>query len=66
MWGVGPVTRARLAEIDVHTIGQLAKVPGWSLERLLGRTARDKPTALAWNHDPREIKTNRRARSAGG
>jgi DNA polymerase-4 len=22
MWGVGPVTRARLAEIGVHTIGQ--------------------------------------------
>jgi hypothetical protein len=27
MWGVGPVTRARLAEIGVHTIGQLAKTP---------------------------------------
>jgi DNA polymerase-4 len=27
MWGVGPVTRARLAEIGVHTIGQLAKMP---------------------------------------
>src|SRR5213596_355016 len=37
MWGVGPVTRARLAEIGVHTIGQLAKMPGYSLERLLGR-----------------------------
>src|SRR5436853_5420729 len=33
MWGVGPVTRARLAEIGVQTIGQLAKVPGHSLER---------------------------------
>jgi DNA polymerase-4 len=65
MWGVGPVTRARLAEIDVHTIGQLAKVPGWSLERLLGRAASDKLTALAWNRDPREIKTQRRAQSAG-
>src|SRR5207247_1123334 len=39
MWGVGPVTRARLAEIGVHTIGQLAKMPGYSLERLLGRAA---------------------------
>src|SRR6478752_8346454 len=34
MWGVGPVTKARLAEIGVHTIGQLAQTPGWSLERL--------------------------------
>src|SRR5882724_11327700 len=65
MWGVGPVTRARLAEIDVHTIGQLAQVPGWSLEQLLGRAARDKLTALAWNSDPREIKRQRRAHSAG-
>jgi DNA polymerase-4 len=65
MWGVGPVTRARLAEIDVHTIGQLAQVPGWSLEQLLGRAAGDKLSALASNRDPREIKTHRRARSAG-
>src|SRR6516225_5684820 len=56
MWGVGPATKARLAEINVHTIGQLAKVPGWSIERLLGRAARDKLTALAWNRDPREIR----------
>jgi DNA polymerase IV len=64
MWGVGPVTRARLAEIGVHTIGQLARM-GWSLERLLGRAAGEKLTALAWNRDPREIKTHPRARSAG-
>jgi DNA polymerase-4 len=65
MWGVGPVTRARLAEIGVHTIGQLAKMPGWSLERVLGRAAGEKLAALAWNRDPREIKTHSRARSAG-
>jgi DNA polymerase IV len=65
MWGVGPVTRARLAEINVHTIGQLAQVPGWSLEQLLGRAAGDKLSALASNRDPRQIKTHRRARSAG-
>jgi DNA polymerase IV len=65
MWGVGPVTKARLATIDVHTIGQLAKVPGWPLEQLLGRAATDKLSALAWNRDPREIETHRRAHSAG-
>src|SRR5262249_4783040 len=65
MWGVGPVTRERLAEIGVTTIGQLARMPGWSLERLLGRAAGEKLTALAWNRDPREIKTHRRAHSAG-
>jgi DNA polymerase-4 len=65
MWGVGPVTRARLAEIGVATIGQLAEMPGGSLERLLGHAAGEKLTALAWNRDPRQIKTRHRARSAG-
>src|ERR1700761_9338598 len=35
MWGVGPATKARLAATGIHTIGQLARVPGWSLEQLL-------------------------------
>jgi DNA polymerase-4 len=65
MWGVGPVTKARLNEIGVSTIGQLAKTPGWSLERLLGPAASEKLAALAWNRDPREIATQRRAHSAG-
>ncbi|HYZ43076.1 MAG TPA: DNA polymerase IV [Stellaceae bacterium] len=65
MWGVGPVTKARLAEIGVLTIGQLAKTPGWSLEQLLGPAVGGKLSALAWNRDPREIETHRRARSAG-
>src|SRR5262249_15040206 len=47
MWGVGPVTRARLAKIGVHTIGELAKMPGWSLERIVGRATGEKLTALA-------------------
>lgn len=65
MWGVGPVTRARLAAHDVYTIGQLARMPGRSLERLLGQAAGEKLSALAWNCDPREIRTHRRAQSAG-
>jgi DNA polymerase-4 len=65
MWGVGPVTRARLAGIGVTTIRQLANTPGWSLERLLGPAAGEKLSALAWNRDAREIKSRRRARSAG-
>ena len=65
MWGVGPVTRARLAEIGVLTIGQLADTPGRSLEKLLGRAVGGKLGALAWNRDPREIETHHRARSVG-
>jgi DNA polymerase IV len=62
---VGPMTRARLAEIGVQTIGQLANLPGWSLERIVGRAVGEKLAALAWNRDPREIRTHHRARSAG-
>ena len=65
MWGVGPVTKARLAEIGVLTIGQLAKTPGWSLRAAARSGAGEKLAALAWNRDPREIKTHRRAHSAG-
>src|SRR5215467_10398986 len=55
MWGVGPVTKARLAEIGVVTIGQLARTPGWSLERVLGPATSEKLTALAWNRDQRDV-----------
>jgi DNA polymerase IV len=65
MWGVGPVTKARLAAIGVETIGQLANIPGWSLERLLGPAAGEKLSALAWNRDSRQVKSRGRARSAG-
>ncbi len=54
MWGVGPVTKARLADIGVCTIGQLARTPRRSLTQLLGP-----------NCDPREIRSHRRAGSAG-
>jgi DNA polymerase-4 len=65
IWGVGPATGARLAQIGVHTIGQLAKLPERSLERLLGHAAGEKLTALAWNRDSRVVKTHRRVQSAG-
>ena len=65
IWGVGPVTSARLVQIGVHTIGQLAKLPERSLERLLGHAAGEKLTALAWNCDLRVVTTHRRVQSAG-
>jgi DNA polymerase-4 len=65
MWGVGPVTEARLAEAGIATIGQLASAPGRSLDLLLGPAAGEKLGALAWNRDPRAIVTDRRGRSAG-
>jgi DNA polymerase-4 len=65
MWGVGPVAQARLAETGILTIGQLATASPGAVARLLGKAAGEKLTALAWNRDPREIVTRRRAHSAG-
>ena len=65
MWGVGPVAKARLAEIGVTTIGQLAHTPERQLQPLLGRELPNKLLALAWNRDPRELRTQHCARSAG-
>jgi DNA polymerase-4 len=65
MWGVGPVTKARLAGAGVLTIGQLARTPGRSLEGLLGHALGEKLGSLAWNRDPRQIRTHHRARSVG-
>ena len=42
MWGVGPVTRAKLADQGIVTIGQLAASSPRSLERLLGQAQGEK------------------------
>ncbi len=65
MWGVGPAVRLRLADMGVSTIGQLAATPGWSLERILGRAVGGKLAALSRNQDPRQVVSQRRARSVG-
>src|SRR5262249_42823809 len=65
MWGVGPATKARLAEVGITTIGELAERSPKSVERVLGRAAGEKLSALAWNRDPRKLETGRRAQSAG-
>jgi len=65
MWGVGPATRARLADAGIRTIGELARSSPGAMERLLGRAAGRKLRALAWNSDPRQIQRARRAQSAG-
>jgi len=65
MWGVGPATKERLALNGIETIGQLAQSSPQAMQRVLGKAAGRKLTALAWNKDPREIQTHRRATSAG-
>jgi DNA polymerase-4 len=65
MWGVGPKTKTRLIDLGIETIGELAQTSPASLERVLGRAAGGKLSSLAWNKDPREIQSHRRAHSAG-
>jgi DNA polymerase-4 len=65
MWGVGPRTEERLAQIGVATIGQLAVHSPERVEQVLGHAAGRKLTALAWNRDPRQVQSRRRAQSAG-
>jgi DNA polymerase IV len=41
LWGVGPKTAARLAEVDVQTIGDLARCPESDLVHLFGKNGHD-------------------------
>ncbi len=41
LWGVGPKTSARLNELGIHTIGDIARWPEYELIRLFGENGRD-------------------------
>ena len=41
LWGVGPKTSARLSELGIHTIGDIARWPESELVRLFGENGRD-------------------------
>ena len=65
VWGIGPVTRQRLAERGIYRIGQLAASPDGALQSLLGRALGAKVGALAANDDQRRVKPQGRAGSVG-
>jgi DNA polymerase-4 len=65
VWGIGPVTRQRLAERGIYCIGQLAASPDGALQSLLGRALGAKVGALAANDDQRRVKPQGRAGSVG-
>jgi DNA polymerase-4 len=65
LWGVGAVTRSRLAACGIHTIGDLAETSPDVLRRLLGEAAGGKLSALAANVDPRSVAAPVAARSVG-
>ncbi|MCJ7725629.1 MAG: DNA polymerase IV [Acidimicrobiia bacterium] len=65
IWGVGPVTRERLAGYGIRSVGDLAAVPVDALAAWLGIGAGRHLHALAWNQDPRPVTRGRRAGSVG-
>jgi DNA polymerase-4 len=65
LWGVGPTTQAKLAELGIHTVADLATTSEVVLARRLGAGSAAHLHALAWNRDPRRVTPRRRARSVG-
>jgi DNA polymerase-4 len=65
LWGVGPVTAARLGERDITTVGEVARLGEPALVRLLGRASGRHLHALANNRDPRLVRPGRRRGSVG-
>jgi DNA polymerase IV len=65
LWGVGPVTAAKLRELGINTVGEVARIPEGVLVSMLGRAAGRHLHALAHNRDPRPVRPRRRRRSMG-
>jgi DNA polymerase-4 len=62
LWGVGPKTAARLAELGIHTIGDIARWPEADLVRRFGEHGRDL-ARHARGQDDREIVTEHETKS---
>jgi len=62
LWGVGPKTSARLTELGIHTIGDIANWPEKELVNLFGENGRD-----LWHHaqgiDNRPVTTESETKS---
>jgi DNA polymerase-4 len=65
LWGVGPVTSAKLRDRGIRTVGQVARVGEPALVAMLGAHAGRHLDALAHNRDPRRVVTGRRRKSIG-
>lgn len=65
LWGVGPKTQSKLAELGVATIGDLANVPLEALTAAVGRAHGEHLAALARGEDARPVVSTRQAKSIG-
>jgi DNA polymerase-4 len=62
LWGVGPKTSARLSDLGIHTIGDIANWPENELIRLFGENGRDM-AKHARGRDDRPVVTEREIKS---
>nr|WP_213007582.1 DNA polymerase IV [Actinoplanes toevensis] len=65
LWGVGPVTSAKLREHRVNTVGHVARIGEAALVTMLGVHAGRHLHALAHNRDPRRVRVGHRRGSIG-
>ena len=65
LWGVGPVTTAKLHERGIRTVGQVAGIGEAALVSILGVGVGRHLHALAHNHDVRPVVVGKRRGSIG-
>ncbi len=65
LWGVGPVTAAKLRARGIRTVGEVAGLPEGALVAMLGPGSGRHLHALALNRDPRPVQVGHRRGSIG-
>src|SRR5690606_2251688 len=55
LWGVGPVTAAKLHERGISTVAEVAGLPESAIVAMLGRASGRHIHALSHNRDPRPV-----------
>jgi DNA polymerase IV len=65
LWGVGRVTSAKLHELGITTVAQVAQLTEGALVSMLGPATGRQLHALSHNRDPRRVQVRRRRRSMG-
>jgi DNA polymerase-4 len=65
LWGVGRVTAAKLHDLGITTVGEVADLSESALMSMLGRASGRHLHALAHNRDPRSVRVGTRRRSIG-
>ena len=65
LWGAGQATIDRLARYGLRTVGEVARTPRETLERVLGQAQGGHLAELAWGRDPRPVVPFEAAKSVG-